>query len=428
MSMPRPSSRKFEAEYSLFQQLKPEVMANPYPLYRKLREFEPVHWDPFLHSWVVTSYAECVAVLSKYKAARTPAPEYLEAMGLSVLAPYAAMMLKQIMFQDPPVHAGMRAMCAIAFTPKRIEGLRQNAEAMANGLIDRIVDRGGRMDVVADFAVPFPSLFLTAMMGLPASDSSQLKQWAADVAELIGNFEHDPDRIQKLVTSLEQLRVYLTEKVIEQRARPCDGVLSALLAAEIEGVRLSEEEIVANAVLICSGALEEPTNLISCGMFSLLQRPEALAQLREHPEIAQTAVEELLRFESPTQHTGRLAPEDVVLGGKQIRKGDLVTAVVAAANRDPLRFHEPDRLDLTRADNRHLAFGWASHYCLGAPLARMTGQAAFTALLRRLPSLALITKEPQWRGMAALRGIVSLEVEFDRKLAETVQTERTYVQ
>jgi len=248
------------------------------------------------------------------------------------------------------------------------------------------------------------------------------------VVELIGNFEHNPDRIKLLMSSLEEIRLYLTEKIRDYPSSLGEGVLTALLSAEVDGARLTEEEIVANAILICAGGLEEPSNLIGCGMFSLMQRPEELAQLTHHPEIMQTAVEELIRFESPTQHTGRIAPEDVVLGGKQIRKGDLVTAVVAAANRDPLRFIEPDELDLTRADNRHLAFGWASHYCIGAPLARMTGQAAFTALLRRLPSLALITKEPQWRGMASLRGIVSLEVEFDVKLAETVQAERVYVQ
>jgi pimeloyl-[acyl-carrier protein] synthase len=425
MTNARQLARKKEAEYSLFQQLKPEVMADPYPLYRKIREFEPVHWDPFLHSWVVTSYAECVIVLSKYKAGRTPTPEYLEAMGLSVLAPYAAMMLKQILFMDPPAHASMRAMCAVAFSPKRMEALRQRTMDIANELIDQVVERG-RMDVIADFAAPFPTRVLAALMGLPDSDCGRLKTWAHDVVELIGNFEHDPDRIKQLMTSLEEIRVYLTDKV-RQPSGLDEGVLTALLAAEVNGTRMTEEEIVANAILICAGGLEEPSNLIGCGLFSLVQRPDTLAQLTEHPEIMQSAVEELIRFESPTQHTGRVAPEDVELGGKQIRKGDLVTTVVAAANRDPLRFKDPDLLDLTRADNRHLAFGWASHYCIGAPLARMTGQAAFTTLLRRLPSLALVTKEPQWRGMASLRGLVSLEVEFDATLAGRVQAEQAYV-
>ena len=427
MTTLRQSTRKNEAEYSLFQQLKPEVMANPYPFYRKIREHEPVRWDPFMHSWVVTSYAECVTALSKYKAARTPTPEYLDAMGLSVLAPYARLMLKQILFMDPPMHASMRAMCASAFTPRRMEALRERTAEIANELLDRVIERGS-MDAIADFAAPFPARVLAALMGFPDSDCDLLKKWGSDVAELLGNFEHDPDRIKQLMASLEHLRAYLEAKVEEQRSTPCEGVLSVLLAAQVNGVRLTEQEIVANAILMCSGGLEEPSNLIGCGLFSLLQRPEQLAQLTAHPEIMQTAIEELIRFESPTQHTGRLTPEDTVLGEKQIRKGDLVTIVLAAANRDPLRFEDPDTLNLTRADNRHLSFGWASHYCIGAPLSRLTGQAAFIALLRRLPSLTLTTKQPQWRGMAALRGIVSLQVEFDSKLAQAVRMERSNVQ
>jgi pimeloyl-[acyl-carrier protein] synthase len=426
MTTLRQTAKKNEAEYSLFQQLDPEVMANPYPLYKKLREYEPVHWDPYMHSWVVTSYAECVTVLTKYKAARTPTPEYLDAMGLSVLAPYASMMLKQIMFMDPPEHASKRAMCAVAFTPKRMDALRQRTEAIANDLLDRVVDNG-RMDLIADFAGQFPAIVLASLLGLPLSDCANLKRWAVDVAELIGNFEHNPDRIKALTASLEEIRVYLTEKVAEQRNAPQEGMLSALLEAEANGLKLTDEEIIANAILVCAGGLEEPANLIGCGMYSLLRDPVQLALLRDRPEIAAMAVEELIRYEAPTQHTGRLAPEDVMLGGKQIRKGSLVTVVVAAANRDPLRFNEPDQLDLTRADNRHLSFGWASHYCIGAPLARLAGQVAFTTLLQRLPALELVTTKPQWRGMAALRGIASLEVAFDRNLAKIAQKERAHV-
>jgi len=423
MTTLKQAKRKNEAEYSLFQLLKPDVIADPYPLYRKMREYEPVHWDPYMASWVVTSYAECVTVLSKYKAARTPTPEHLEAMGLSVLAPYAGIMLKQILFLDGKAHAHLRSMCMAAFTPRRIEVIREAIEECANDLIDQVV-ASGKMDLIVDFVNPFPAIVLATLLGLPVSDSNQLKIWATDVSELIGNFEHNPDRIKQLVKSLEEIRDYLTLKITAQRSELREGALSALVAADVDGARLSEEEIVANAILICAGGLEEPGNLIGCGMYSLLQRPEQLAELRDHPEICPSAVEELLRFEAPTQNTGRLAPEDVVLGGKQIRKGEMVTAVVAAANRDPLRFMEPDRLNLTRADNRHLSFGWASHYCIGAPLARLTGQAAFSALLRRLPGLTLVTTKPVWRGMASLRGIASLQVEFDAQSAAALQVDR----
>jgi len=340
MTTLKQASRAKEAEYSLYQLLKPEAIADPYPLYRKIREFEPVHWDPFLHSWVVTSYAECVTVLSRFKAGRTPTPEYLEAMGLAVLGPYAELMLKQVLFVDPPVHTRLRGACAIAFTPKKIEALRGTIDRIANELIDGVVERG-EMELMNEFAGPFPAHVLAALMGLPSSDCIQLRVWANDMTELIGNFEHNPDRLQQLVKGVEELRLYLAAELAVQKKAPTEGFLSALLASEVDGARLDDEEIVANAMLMIAGGLEEPSNLIACGMLSLLQRPEQMEQLRANAAIGASAVEELLRFESPTQQTGRVAPEDIELGGKQIRKGDLVTAVVAAANRDPHKFVDP---------------------------------------------------------------------------------------
>jgi pimeloyl-[acyl-carrier protein] synthase len=412
----RESTANNEADYSLFQLLKPEIIADPYPVYRRIREREPVHWDPFMHSWVVTSYAEVVTVLSKYKAARTPTPEQLETMGLSVLGPYAETMLKQMLFMDAPTHTRLRNMCAQAFTAKRIELLRQKCEEIANDLIDRVVGHG-RLDLIRDFASPFPAIVLAALMGVPARDREQLKKWSSDFSELLGNFEHNPDRIGALVSSLERMQSYISDQVIEQRSNPRDGVISTLLSVEMDGDLLTDDEVIANSMLMIAGGLEETTNLIGNGMFSLLRRPDELALLKSHPGIIQSAIEELLRFESPTQHTGRIAPEDVVLGGKRISKGSALIAVVAAANRDPARFVDPDRLDLERKDNRHVAFGWASHYCLGAPLSRLAGQIAFDVLLRRLPGLALVTTHPEWRGMAAMRGILSLDVTFDVELA-----------
>ena len=416
MTDPKQSGKTNEADYSLFQLLNPEVLADPYPIYRRIRDREPVHWDPFMHSWVITSYADAVTVLSKYKAARTPTPEQLEVMGLSVLGPYAEIMLKQMLFMDAPAHTRLRTLCAQAFTPRRIELLRQTCEEIANELVDQMV-HCGRMDLIADFASPFPAIVLAALMGVPASDRRQLKKWSADVSELLGNFEHNPDRIKDLVSSLQQLQAYISDQVVEQRRQPRQGVISTLLSTEVDGGRLTDEEVVANSILMFAGGLEETTNLIGNGMFSLLQRQDCLALLRDHPEIIQAAVEELLRFESPTQHTGRIAPEDTILGGKQIRKGASLIAVIAAANRDPVQFVDPDRLNLRRTENRHLAFGWASHYCLGAPLSRLAGQVAFTVLLRRLPGLALVTTHPQWRGMAAMRGIICLQVEFNKESA-----------
>ncbi len=404
-------TRKEEAALSLFQLLKPEVLKDPHPLFRRLREFEPVHWDPFMHCWVVTSYEECVTVLTKFKAGRTPSRARMEALGLGVLGPYAEMMLKQILFMDAPDHTRLRKLCAASFAPARMAALRNRIQAQADRLLDKVV-ASGTMDLVADFAGVFPSLMLAELIGVPAADHKQLRSWAADFGELLGNFEHDPDRVDGLAASLAELKIYIEEKVHQQQSCPVDGLISTLLAAQIDGVSLSFDEIVANVILMIAGGLEETTNLISNGMLSLLQRPSSMLQLKENPELIQTGLEELLRFESTTQYTGRVAPEDLLLGGKQIRKGQAVTAVIAAANRDPLRFSNPEELDLTRSDNRHLTFSYASHYCLGAPLVRLSGQITFSTLLRRLPCVALLDPDPEWRGMAAMRAVKTLHVSF----------------
>jgi pimeloyl-[acyl-carrier protein] synthase len=411
MSTPIASTRN-EAEYSLFQLLTPGAIANPYPLYRKIREFEPVHWDPFLHSWVVTSYAESVTALSKFKASRTPEPERLEAMGLDVLKPYAEVMLKQLLFIDPPSHSRIRGMCSMAFTPRRMEVLRGRLTAAAHGLIDKVAE-SGQMDLAGDFARPFPALVLAALIGLPEEDGPQLQLWVNDVSELLGNFEHDPDLVEGRIESLQQMQAYLVEKLAEQKSHPGEGVMAAMLASEVDGEpKLTDDEIVANVMLMIGGGLEEPANLICAGMLSLLEQPGSLARMGAEPGVLVSGVEELLRYNSPTQQTGRVAPEDVVLGGKEIRKGQALTVVVAAANRDPLRFADPDRLELLRSDNRHLAFGWAAHYCLGAPLARLAGQIAFAVLSERLTEVELGVKKLQWREMASLRGLTLLPVTF----------------
>jgi cytochrome P450 len=407
-----PLTRKQEAQYSLLQLLKPEVLADPYPLYARLRAFEPVHWDPFLHCWVVSTYAEVVTVLTRFKAERTPSPERMAAMGLAALSPYAELMQRQLLFIDAPDHNRIRAVCASAFTPGRIAHLREEIQRIADTLLSRVAAQG-EMDIVADFASHYPALILTALLGLPETDLDQLRRWAADFGELIGNFEHDPERIEPLARSLAEFRSYIAAQVVEQQTTPRNGLISTLLAAETDRQSLSFDEIVANSLLMIGGGLEELSNLVSNGMYSLLLRPDQQALLTGLPEIMPSAIEELLRFESTTQYTGRVAPEDTTLGGKAIRKGDAVTAVLASANRDPARFYRPDELDLTRGDNRHVAFSWAAHYCLGAPLVRMSASIAFSTILARLNGLSLVTTQPKWRGMAAMRSIESLRVRFN---------------
>jgi cytochrome P450 len=397
---------------SLLRMLSAEVLADPYVLYSALRKYDPVHWDPYMHSWVVTSYREVVKVLMTCSADRTPSPGYLERLGLSFMKPFSEVMLQQMMFMDGSRHARLRSICAAAFTPRKAEELRAAIESIAEELIDKVI-ASGHMDMIADFANPLPAIVTAKLLGVPVEDHQQLHAWVLDLAEVLGNFQHHPDRIAEIVRSLKDLQSYVAARMKEQRRCPNSGLIYSLMAAEVEGHRLSDEEVIANTIITLIGGHETTTNLIASGFLTLLRNPESLQQLRSRPEIVASAVEELLRFESPVQHTARIAQGDMDLGGKVIKKGSRVVAALAAANRDPDRFPDPDHLDLLRPDNRHVAFGWAAHFCFGAPLARMEGQIAFNALLRRLSRPALIDKIWPWRQNAGLRGLTMLNVAFD---------------
>lgn len=396
---------------TLLRLLDPEVLADPTKLYSALREYDPVHWDPYMHAWVVTSYKEVVSVLLNYSADRTPAPAHLDRLGLSFMKPFAETMLQQMMFMDGAAHTRLRSICAAAFTPRKVEELRDVVESIANELLDKVIE-SGRMNMVADFANALPAIVTARLLGVPVEDHKQLHEWVLDLAEVLGNVQHHPDRVAQIVESLEDLKEYVAARMEEQRRNPRGGLIYALMTAEIEGQRLSDDEVIANTIITLIGGHETTTNLIASGFLTLLNNPESLEQFRSRPEIAGSAVEELLRFESPVQHTARIAPADMQLGGKTIKKGSRVVAVLAAANRDPNRFPDPDRVDLLRTDNRHVAFGWAAHFCFGAPLARLEGQIAFRTLLRRLAEPGLLEDTLHWRSNAGLRGLTSLNVSF----------------
>jgi pimeloyl-[acyl-carrier protein] synthase len=396
---------------SLYRLLDPDVLADPYPLYHRLRTESPVHWDPFLHAWVVTRYADVVTVLHRFSAQRTPTPEQLAAMGLETLTPIAAVMVRQMLFLDPPAHTRIRGLASQAFTPRRVERLRAHIQEITDALLDPLLERG-QLDVIADLAEPLPAIVTAEMLGVPTADARQLKTWSADFAEMLGNFQHNPDRVAGVIRTTEAMTDYFRAAIREQRRQPREGLIQALLTAEVDGDRFTEDEVIANVIVTMVGGQETTTNLIGNGVLSLLRHPGELARLRHDPSLIASAVEELLRFESPSQHTARLAPDDVVLGGQSIRRRQAVIAVMGAGNRDPERFPDPDRLDLTRPDNRHLAFGWAAHFCFGAPLARIEGQIAFATLLRRLPELRLVPGSLVWRQNLGLRGLTALPVAF----------------
>jgi len=401
---------KTDKALSLYHLLDPEVLANPYPLYHRLRNEDPVHWDPFLHAWVVTRYADVIHVLHHFSANRTPTPEQLSAMGLAAMNPIAQVMVRQMLFLDPPNHTRLRALASAAFTVRRVERMRSHIQEIMDHLLDAVASKG-RMDLVADFASPAPAIVTAELLGVPVADHQQLKEWSADFAEMLGNFQHNPDRFPRILRSVENMCSYFRSAMQEQRVNPRDGLVSAMMAADVDGAKLTEDEIIANLIVTMVGGQETTTNLIGNGMLTLLYNPSIMERLRADSSLMPSAVEELLRYESPSQHTARLAPEDVEMGGKHIRKRQAVIAVMGAANRDPERFPEPDRLDIDRKDNRHVAFGWAAHFCFGAALARMEGQIAFETILRRLPGLTLDTSIPlEWRHNLGLRGLTRLPI------------------
>jgi hypothetical protein len=401
----------FDPELSLTHLLDPAVLADPYPLYARLREEAPVYFDPFLHTWVVTRYADVLKVLLTFSADRTPSPEQLSAMGMSAIGPIAQVMVKQMLFLDPPSHTRLRSLAATVFSPRRVKVLEDHIRSIANDLIDKVLAKG-RMNVMSDIAEPLPAIVTAELLGVPVEDHDQLKDWSKDFAEMLGNYQHNPNRIPKVLKSTEEMTRYFKAQIAEQKEQPQEGLIQCLLSAENNGDRLSEEEIIANTIVTMVGGQETTTNLIGNGLLTLLRNPGEKARLMSDYSLIPSAVEELLRYESPSQQTGRIAPDDVVMGGKQIKKGQAIIAVMASGNRDAERFPEPDKLDLARTDNRHLAFGWAAHFCFGAPLARLEGQIMLETMLRRLPQLELESKELTWRENLGLRGLNSLEVKF----------------
>lgn len=400
------------APLSLYHLLDPAVLADPYPLYARLRTEDPVHWDPYLHAWVVTRYADVLQVFHVMSADRTPSPERLAALGMEQLGPVASVMVRQMLFLDPPEHSRVRGLAAAAFTPRRVERLRARIQEISDSLLDAVIGVGA-MDVMDAIANPLPAIVTAEMFGIPVEDHRKLKEWSQDFAEMLGNFQHNPGRATRVLASVEPMTTYFREAVRRQATDPTEGLINALATAELEGDRLSEEEVVANVIVTMVGGQETTTNLIGNGLLALLRHPDELQRLRENPSIMPSAVEELLRYESPSQHTARLARTDVQLGGKNIKKRDAVIAVMGAANRDPEQFEDPDRLDLTRTDNRHVAFAWASHFCFGAPLARLEGQIVLSTLLRRLHHIELVVANPvEWRPNLGLRGLAKLPIAF----------------
>jgi len=393
----------------VYNPLLPEFHANPYPFYRRLREQDPVHASP-LGAWILTRYDDAVMVLRDPRFGREGMADLLEArLGYDTDVSHT----RDMLFRDPPDHTRLRGLVSRAFTPRVVEAMRPHIQDIVDGLLDRL-EAGHGMDVIEDLAYPLPVTVICEMLGVPIADQNVFKQWSADIARSLDAaiLPADSEVIPRGREARDALRAYLRSLIATRRKSPRADLLSALIAVEEEGSKLSEGELVSTCALLLIAGHETTVNLIGNGLLALLQHPDQLRALLDNPALIQTAVEELLRYDGPVQRTGRMATADVEIGGKQIPKGSVVVAAIGAANRDPAQFPDPERLDIARRDNRHIAFGFGIHFCLGAPLARIEGQVAIGTLLRRMPALELVSGTPEWRESSVLRGLKTLPVTF----------------
>lgn len=393
----------------------PEFFVDPYPTYRRLRERAPVYWSDALGGWVITRYADLVTIFRD--------PQRFSSAGrvtflLRQLPDAARAQVEQLerhyavglAHSDPPDHTRLRALLTKVFTPRMIETMRGRIETVVNDLLAH-VERAGRMDIIGDLAYPLPAIIVSEMIGAPTEDRDKFRQWAIEINGLFeGGGRIIPENVDTAQRALLEMRAYVRELIAHKRAEPREDILSGLVAAEEQGDKLSDAELVSTVVTLFVAGHETTTNLIGNGMHALLRQPDQLARLRANPGLIASAVEELLRYDTSVQRGWRIAREDVEFGGEQIRRGDLVLPMLGAANRDPAQFPNPDALDIARKENRHVAFGYGIHFCLGAPLARLEAPLAINALLARFPNVRLTGEPLVWRQDIALRGLITLPV------------------
>ena len=390
--------------------LDPDVQADPYPFYRRLRETDPIHHDA-IEGWVISRHAEVVTALRAPHMSAERAnistdwlPESLQAL----VAPAVRAFMRQILFLDPPDHTRLRGLVSKAFTPRAVEAMRARVQVVVDEMLDRMAG-SDTADIIADLAFPLPVRVIADMMGIPSADQSQFTMWTFDLGALIGGGELPPDRVLSALQGVSALMDYFRHAIADHRVTPRDDLLQALIAAEDRGDVLDEDELLGNCMLLLAAGHGTTTHLIGNGTLALLRHPDQMRRLRDDPAIAVSAVVEFLRFDGPVQLTSRLVTADFELGGRHISAGDNVVTLLGAANRDPDQFPDPDQLNLTRGENRHVAFGHGIHYCLGAPLAYLEGQVAIPTLLRRFPALRMAGEPVRGPG-TVFRGLHSLPV------------------
>ena len=413
--------QEFTSPFDTADRLDPEIIANPYPSYHRLRSEDPVHWNDGLQAWSLTRYTDVLEALRDRRLSANRMSSYSGRIPEPIqerMAPITRIFSNMMLMADPPGHTRLRALANKAFTPRVVEGIRSHVQATCDQLLNG-VEKASRMDIISDLAYPLPAIVIAEMLGVAPEDRDRFKQWSDDLASFLGNIRNVAGTVEAAQRGALEMTDYLTGIIRECRQTSRDDLISALVAAEEQGDVFSEEELFSMFVLLQIAGHETTTNLIGNGLLALLQNPGQMQKLRDSPFLIETAVEEFLRYHSPVQITSRVALEDLEIGGRHISQGQYISIYMGAANRDPAQFPTPDRLDITREENRHLAFAFGPHFCLGAALARLEGQIAIGTLLRLVPQISL---EPPlsigrledfpWRDNPVFRGLESLPVVF----------------
>ncbi len=394
----------------------PDFKANPYPTYAHLRSEAPIHRVALPDGrgmWLVTRYEDVSAILrderfvKDWRNAMTPE----QIAGVPPIPEVMKPLTRNMLDTDPPDHERLRALVSKAFTPRLIERMRPRVQEIADTLLDAVQDKG-EMDLIDDYAFPLPIIVIAELLGVSAEDRNKFREWSN--AAVSGDTTQE--YVEKvLLPHMQAFTDYLRALFEEKRENPKDDLISALVRAEEAGDKLSEDELLAMVFLLLVAGHETTVNLIGNGVLALLQHPDQLQKLTEDPSLIKPAIEELLRYDGPVETSSeRFAREDIRIGETVIPRGEMVLVVLASADHDPERFPNPDALDITRADNKHVAFGKGIHFCMGAPLARMEGQIAINTLLRRMPGLQLkdSPESLSWRPGLVLRGLRGLPVKF----------------
>ncbi len=391
----------------------PAFVADPYPSLRELRDRHPVLHDERTDQWIVTRHADVDRLLRDRRLGRT----YLHVASHAEMGrpeppdwhePFTTLNGNGMLDREPPDHTRLRRLVQRAFTPRTVEGLRDRVQAIVDGLIDDL-SGAGEVDLITEFIEPLPVTVIAELLGIPEADRHRLRPWSRDICLM---YELDPPdaSARRAVAASREFSEYLHALAAERRVRPRDDLVSALAAVTDDGDRLTPDELVGTCVLLLNAGHEASVNGAANGWWSLFRNPDQLDRLRAEPDLATTAIDELLRFDTPLALFERWVLEDIDVAGVRLPRGSEVALQFASANRDPSVFADPDRLDLARDPNPHVSFGAGIHYCLGAPLARMELRLAFATMLRRRPDIALV-EAPTWKPTYVLRGLQALRVQ-----------------